>query len=99
MTKASERVAACCVLQVPRDAVTLPLARYDPMAHAPWEPGQPTPYLHLARALEAMDATTKRLHISGAALGLVAPAFRHSAAAPCARCSGALSRVVRMCGG
>lgn len=28
--------------------------------------GEPAPYLHLARAFEAMDATTKRLRISGA---------------------------------
>lgn len=30
--------------------------------------GQPTPYLHLARAFEAMETTKKRLRISGAAL-------------------------------
>lgn len=28
--------------------------------------GQPTPYLHLARAFEAMETTKKRLRISGA---------------------------------
>jgi hypothetical protein len=33
--------------------------------HAVLGPGEPTPYLHLARAFEAMDATTKRLRISG----------------------------------
>lgn len=31
-------------------------------------PGQPTPYLHLARAFEAMETTKKRLRISGEAL-------------------------------
>ncbi|GAB4816048.1 hypothetical protein N2152v2_003094 [Parachlorella kessleri] len=50
--------------QVPRDAVTLSLEAYDPVGHAPWLPGEPAPYLHLARAFEAMDATTKRLRIS-----------------------------------
>ena len=35
--------------------------------------GQPTPYLHLARAFEAMETTKKRLRISGAApCGLLA---------------------------
>lgn len=33
--------------------------------HACWSPPQPVPYLHLALALQAMDATTKRLIIQG----------------------------------
>ncbi|PSC70071.1 DNA ligase [Micractinium conductrix] len=49
---------------VPADAMALPLDKYQPEACACWAPGEPAPYLHLARALELMDGTTKRLHIS-----------------------------------
>lgn len=52
--------------EVPPTAVTLPLAEYNPISHAPWAPGEPTPYLHIARTFEAMDSTTKRLRISDA---------------------------------
>lgn len=47
-----------------RDAVALPLSQYHPILNAPWHKGLPTPYLHLARAFEAMDSTTKRIAIS-----------------------------------
>jgi hypothetical protein len=35
--------------------------------HACWAAGQPTPYLHIASALQAMDSTTKRLRIADVA--------------------------------
>ena len=47
-----------------RDAVALPLSQYHPILNAPWHKGHRTPYLHLARAFEAMDSTTKRIAIS-----------------------------------
>lgn len=47
----------------PRDAVALPLAQYDPVGHACWRAGEPMPYLHIARAFEAAESTTKRLRI------------------------------------
>ena len=37
---------------------------YDPVAMAMWEKGVAAPYLHVGRALAAMDSTTKRLRIS-----------------------------------
>ena len=48
----------------PKDAVMLPLDQFRPMDHS-WRHG-PTPYLHLARALAGIDATTKRLAIGDA---------------------------------
>lgn len=50
--------------QVPWDAVLKGVKDYDPRAMAMWQDGQPAPYLHVARALAAMDSTTKRLRIS-----------------------------------
>lgn len=61
---------------VHKGATTLPLDQYHPIDHAPF-PGPHTttgahnqqssssliPYLHIARSLEAMDSTTKRLRI------------------------------------
>lgn len=49
-----------------REAVLLPLARYDPISHACWSAGQPLPYLHIALAFAAVDSTTKRLKIADA---------------------------------
>jgi len=37
---------------------------YNPVELAIWGHGEATPYLHVARALKAMDGTTKRLIIS-----------------------------------
>ena len=37
---------------------------YDPAAMAMWGKGVAAPYLHVGRALAAMDSTTKRLRIS-----------------------------------
>lgn len=37
---------------------------YDPIALAMWQKGAAAPYLHVGRALAAMDSTTKRLRIS-----------------------------------
>lgn len=37
---------------------------YDPVGSAIWGKGQAAPYLHVSRALAAMDSTTKRLRIS-----------------------------------
>lgn len=61
--KETEKPSSSRTADVPRDAVALPLNQYDPVAHAIWSRGEPTPYLHLARAFEAMDSTTKRLRI------------------------------------
>jgi hypothetical protein len=47
-------------------AVLLPVQQYDPVRHACWQAGQPVPYLHLARAFQAIDTTTKRLRIADA---------------------------------
>jgi hypothetical protein len=49
--------------QVPTDAILLPLDAYNPVGHAPWTPGTPCPYLHLARTMEALNSTSKRLRI------------------------------------
>lgn len=51
-------------------SVALPLDRYDPVDHAPWQIGQPTPYLHLARTFETMESTTKRLKIGDALVNM-----------------------------
>jgi hypothetical protein len=56
---------------VAKDAVTLPLQEYDAVEHAPWARGEPTPYLHIARTFSAMEATKKRLRISGGVHGSV----------------------------
>ena len=37
---------------------------YQPVEMAIWAQGQAAPYLHIGRALAAMDSTTKRLRIS-----------------------------------
>ena len=34
------------------DALHLSFLEYRPIEHACWEPGQPTPYLHLAQAFQ-----------------------------------------------
>ncbi|KAL6766970.1 LIG6 [Auxenochlorella protothecoides x Auxenochlorella symbiontica] len=46
-----------------RDAMAVLPENYDPKLHACWSAGEPTPYLHLARAFEAAEATTKRLRV------------------------------------
>jgi DNA ligase-1 len=46
--------------------VLLPVQQYDPVRQACWAAGQPVPYLHLARAFQAIDTTTKRLKIGDA---------------------------------
>ena len=61
---ATATAASTRTTTVPRDAVTLPLHQYNPILHAPWSGNVPTPYIHLARAFESMDSTTKRLAIS-----------------------------------
>lgn len=50
----------------PPDAVLKSITGYDPVSMACWARGAPTPYLHIARALAAMDSTTKRLRIGDA---------------------------------
>lgn len=50
----------------PPDAVLKAVTDYDPVSMACWQMGSATPYLHIARALAAMDSTTKRLRISDA---------------------------------
>ena len=50
--------------KVARDAVLRPVQQYHPIHHGCWEANQPTPYLALARAFEAMESTTKRLKIA-----------------------------------
>ena len=52
------------ICQVPWDAVLKNIKDYDPIAMAMWEKGVAAPYLHVGRALAAMDSTTKRLRIS-----------------------------------
>ena len=51
-------------MQVPWDAVLKSVKEYDPVKMAIWEEGSVAPYLHVGRALQAMDSTTKRLRIS-----------------------------------
>lgn len=51
-------------MQVPADALLRQAKDYDPVGMALWSEGQPAPYLHISRALAAMDSTTKRLRIS-----------------------------------
>ena len=46
------------------DAVLKAVKEYDPVKLAIWENGSAAPYLHVGRALQAMDSTTKRLRIS-----------------------------------
>lgn len=53
-----------CRVQVPWDAVLKGVREYNPRGMAIWLEGQPAPYLHVSRALAAMDSTTKRLRIS-----------------------------------
>ena len=50
--------------QVPWDAMLKGVKDYNPVELAIWGQGEPAPYLHVARALKAMDGTTKRLIIS-----------------------------------
>ncbi|KAK9793179.1 hypothetical protein WJX73_007861 [Symbiochloris irregularis] len=50
----------------PADAVLRSVTTYHPAKLACWVSGQATPYLHVARALCAMDSTTKRLRIGDA---------------------------------
>ncbi|KAK9829240.1 hypothetical protein WJX72_004715 [[Myrmecia] bisecta] len=42
------------------------IQEYDPVKMACWQAGQPTPYLHIANGLQAMERTTKRLRIGDA---------------------------------
>ncbi|XAR51498.1 DNA ligase (ATP) [Bertholletia excelsa] len=35
--------------------VSLPLEKYSPVEHACWKPGQPAPYIHLARTFELVE--------------------------------------------
>ncbi|KAL4419767.1 hypothetical protein ABPG75_006865 [Micractinium tetrahymenae] len=51
-------------VEVSAEALALPLDKYNPVEHACWRAGEPTPYLHISRALELMDGTTKRLRKS-----------------------------------
>ena len=51
---------------IPADAVLRDVRQYDAEGMAGWQAGQPVPYAHVARALEAMDSTSKRLRISDA---------------------------------
>jgi DNA ligase-1 len=46
--------------------IHLPVAEYDPVQHACWQRGQPTPYLHIAVTLEYATTTKKRLKIADA---------------------------------
>ena len=43
------------------DPLLLSTAAYDPVVHAGWAAGELAPYLLLARAFAALEATTKRL--------------------------------------
>lgn len=63
------------------------MAQYDPVQHADWAAGEPVPYLHLARAFQAVDSTTKRLKIADALVNMfrwVAGSL-HSRLCPCQR--------------
>lgn len=53
-------------MSAPADAVLHAVGQYDPSSMACWPRGAPTPYLHVARALRAMDSTAKRLSIGDA---------------------------------
>ncbi|KAL4435464.1 hypothetical protein ABPG77_006226 [Micractinium sp. CCAP 211/92] len=50
--------------EVAAEVLALPLDQYDPVENACWHAGAPTPYLHISRALELLDSTTKRLRKS-----------------------------------
>lgn len=47
-----------------KDAMALPLDKYDPVLHACWQLGDEPPYRHLVSAFHVLDSTTKRLHIA-----------------------------------
>ena len=47
-------------------AVLSSVTEYDAVAMAPWKLGEKVPYLHIARAFQAIDSTTKRLRIGDA---------------------------------
>ncbi|KAK9840432.1 hypothetical protein WJX74_009841 [Apatococcus lobatus] len=47
-------------------AVLSSLTEYDAVGMAPWKLGEKVPYLHIARAFQAIDSTTKRLRIGDA---------------------------------
>eukprot|EP00898_Chlorokybus_atmophyticus_P005360 jgi/Chlat1/5825/Chrsp4S06177 len=49
---------------VDANVVTLPLDKYDPVAHACWKEVEAAPYLHLSRAFEAIEQIRGRLKIS-----------------------------------
>lgn len=51
--------------------------------HACWSPPQPVPYLHLALALQAMDATTKRLIIQGVLTNMFRSVYQTVAGGRC----------------
>lgn len=40
------------------------MTAYRPTQQAEWGPGEETPYLHLARAFDAIDRESSRLRIS-----------------------------------
>ena len=50
--RAARPAAAVNVLEELRKAVMLPLHQYDPVRHACWRAGEPTPYLHVALTLQ-----------------------------------------------
>ena len=58
------------IKEAPPDAVLKPVLEYDPISMACWRRGAATPYLHIARALSAVDSTTKRLKIGDALTNL-----------------------------
>lgn len=64
MNKGFKLRSASCIQQVPWDAVLKGVREYDPVKMAIWQEGALAPYLHVGRALQAMDSTTKRLRIS-----------------------------------
>ncbi|GMH43726.1 hypothetical protein BSKO_11648 [Bryopsis sp. KO-2023] len=47
-----------------KETVLSPVPSYDPVSNACWGKGEPPPYLHLARALQEVASTTKRLKIT-----------------------------------
>ncbi|KAL2645294.1 hypothetical protein R1flu_012881 [Riccia fluitans] len=42
-------------------SVALPVGKYSPVEHACWEPGEPAPYIHLARAFDLVEQESGRL--------------------------------------
>ena len=60
----------------PVDAVLFPFAEYEPVEYACWQPGEPTPYLHLARAFQVPNLSRFSKDVALLAASLCGSTFK-----------------------